>query len=237
MWRATLRHQYAGYKIHGGLDKFYQMEQEVRDSYNLVGGHSPYGRHNLFTKPCVYIVTLREPIDRTLSHYYYLLTRPTHRIYPTVSSMSMKEYFARPNAYYDLGNIQTKFLSGNYNRIGVWGPQHAPQDDPDMPMEEVLERAKANLSTCMIGLQEHLLHSSIYFSKVLGWKQSINEGADRKNYDRPLFEDEPQWVLDMVAEHNQYDIKLYELACNLWEEQLDSEKKVEDYYVYPSGEH
>ena len=233
MWRAVLHHQYTGKKKHGGMNKLRWQTPELANDYDLIGGHGAFGlMEDVIERPIVYMVTLREPIDRTLSHYYYVLGSGKHQLSPIAQSMSMKDYFNREGADLDLGNIQTKFLSANYSRVRPTGPQHAPHNDPSMSMDMVLERAKVNLEKCLIGLQEDLPKSIEYFASILKWTQPINEGLDRKNYDRPLLKDEPQWVLDMVKERNLLDLELYALARQLWEQQFTSGKTVEDYYIY-----
>ena len=231
VWRSVIHHQYADKRLHGGMSRLWSADQSVRDELDVISGHGPYGLHKLITRPSVYIVTLREPIDRTLSHYYYLLSRPDHRLAPLVNSMSMREYFSRDNQW-DLANIQTKFLSGDFTHITAIGPiNDGPPDDPNLSMNVVFEHALQNLETCLIGFQDELDKSMTYFSRILKWRYPINKGMTRKNYDRPPLESEPQWVLNMVSECNRLDIKLYNYAKELWNAQLEGNKTIEDYYI------
>lgn len=55
----------------------------------LVGGHLPYGVHQLFKQRVAYLTMLREPVDRVLSGYYYSIER--HRV-ATHEDVTLTDY-------------------------------------------------------------------------------------------------------------------------------------------------
>ena len=83
--------------------KFAAMPSEVRQGYSAVGGHAPlsYFREQLGDMARYHkIVTLRDPIDRTISEYNYIREQTAHPRNAEVSVQSLREFAAislRPN--------------------------------------------------------------------------------------------------------------------------------------------
>ena len=79
------------------------MPSEVRQGYSAVGGHAPlsYFREQLGDMARYHkIVTLRDPIDRTISEYNYIREQTAHPRNAEVSVQSLREFAAislRPN--------------------------------------------------------------------------------------------------------------------------------------------
>ncbi len=87
------------------------MPMERRRNYSAIGGH---GRLQFFREMLgdmkVYhkIVTLRDPIDRVISEYNYISTRPQHPLHKVVTAQDFETYInktAQPNR-------QVKLLAG-----------------------------------------------------------------------------------------------------------------------------
>ena len=51
---------------------------------SVIQGQMPFGLHQFLPSPSVYITMLRDPIDRVISYYYYILQRPDHYAYNQV---------------------------------------------------------------------------------------------------------------------------------------------------------
>ena len=60
------------------------MPQEERDRLDFIFGHYPYGLHRLFTRPVVYMTSLREPRRRILSFYRFVLSQQDHPLHAIV---------------------------------------------------------------------------------------------------------------------------------------------------------
>ena len=48
---------------------FQQMDPAHRARYRAIKGHIPYGVHEFIDGPYAYFTFLRDPIERTISHY------------------------------------------------------------------------------------------------------------------------------------------------------------------------
>src|SRR5690349_1326721 len=52
-----------------------------RAKLKLIKGHFAYGLHKEVGRPFEYITVLREPVDRVVSHYYYVLRNAAHYLH------------------------------------------------------------------------------------------------------------------------------------------------------------
>src|SRR5689334_6319058 len=81
------------------------------DNVRVVTGHVYFGAHAFLSRPSTYITMLRDPIDRVISHYYFVRGDPSHYLYDHAQKLSLKEYVEfcdrqEPN------NDQTRLLAG-----------------------------------------------------------------------------------------------------------------------------
>ena len=59
-------------------ETFLQMSDEKRNEFDCITGHVPPCIHNFISRPCRYIMLLREPLERAISNYYFILTCVQH---------------------------------------------------------------------------------------------------------------------------------------------------------------
>jgi Sulfotransferase family len=99
-------------KSRGQRARLSAMPMEKRLSYSAVGGHGglKFFRDTLGDLSRYHkIVTLRDPIDRVISEYNYIRTRPQHRLHKMVAAGDFETYMketAEPNH-------QVKLLTGS----------------------------------------------------------------------------------------------------------------------------
>jgi hypothetical protein len=159
---------------------------------------------------------LREPIDRTISIYYYSLK--SH-------GMSLREFLeTHPEHAY---NHQTAFLGGLTAR-------HHLEGEPIEPARfdrELVERAKRNLERHRaIGLTERFDESLAVLREAYGWPMPktfylrTNVGEDRRDSTRPRLTEED---LAAVRAFNELDLEIYDHACDLFATRL--EERVPDH--------
>lgn len=89
---------------------FAAMPQTARHGYSAVGGHAPlrYFREYLDDAAGYHkIVTLRDPIDRTISGYNYIRAQVSHPRNAEVAALSLDEFAARVRP-----NRQVRLLTG-----------------------------------------------------------------------------------------------------------------------------
>lgn len=183
----------------------------------VIAGHTPLGvfREHLRAR-ARYLTILRDPVDRTLSHFHYLClsgrgsvsplpTREGPRRLPLPPCIGLEEMLARGE--YLLDNLATRMLC---DRASPFGPV----------TEAHLEEAKRNLGTlAFVGLTERFDESAVLLERALGL-DLVPYTSKKVNAGRPSVQDTPEAEVALIAEHNQLDLELYECARELFERRL-----------------
>ncbi len=213
------------------IDEFnnYTQEREsnvkvVREA-NFLRGHVGFGIDQFLQfNSCTYITMLRDPVDRIISHYYFLQRKQVK----AAMNMSLKDFIDR-RKFVITDNLQTRFLSG-------WGWQSfnpKSKDFYDKKFDikhgkcdaDMLEYAKENLTKYFVfGLQYKMDESLNLFRDVLGWK--ITEVKEKRNVgdNKPSKDQIEPSLIKYIEEQNYLDIQLYEYAQKYFEHQLQDIK-------------
>ena len=164
-------------------------------------GHMPFGLHERLSGPSTYITFLRDPIERSISAYYFARNYVLHPLHWKVKRMTLDEYVRwTPNH-----NVQTKLLAG--------------QDFAADCSEDTLALAKANLAShfALAGLTERFDECLALLKIMFGWNISqyanFNVTGNRPNKGRV-----PTSSQDLIAERNRFDVALYQHVVPLFDE-------------------
>lgn len=202
--------------FHNELDKATKAQKEKIFFFT---GHMAFGLHEFLPQPSTYITMLRDPIERVISFYYFILRNPEHYLYNIVKErqMSLKELISSRISS-ELENGQTRLLSGNLeldkNQLGGF--------EPSSP--ELLEAAKNNLKEPLtaFGITERFDESLILFKRKLGWRVPLYVKQNVTN-SRPLKEDISSDVIRLIEKNNVLDIELYNYAKDYFGEIIRKE--------------
>lgn len=193
-----------------GVRNFQNMAEEERRKYRLVKGHMTFGIHQYITCSWAYFTFFRNPIERTISYYYFIRRTPKHPIYDAIHEENIDlrqclEAGLDPMLY----NCHTRLLAG------VWA-----EVPPGQCTEEHLEKAKANLSHLkVIGLTEQFDASLLLLGKAFGWK-SLFYTRQNVTAGRPSQRDLSPETMAAVHNANRLDVELYDYAKALFAEQV-----------------
>ncbi|RFU64583.1 sulfotransferase family 2 domain-containing protein [Bacillus sp. V59.32b] len=188
--------------FHMEKDMLPKLEQKLKKKdLKCVGGHCWYGLHQHFHKPYTYFTMLRDPIDRVVSEYYYILERPHHKAYPAVVTMDLMDFIQE----FPLksSNQHTRRISGN-----IKSPN--------------LEAAKENIKNdfAIVGLSEMFDESLFLMKKAFGW-DDITYQKVNVTKKRPSIEKLPKNVVAELEIRNELDLKLYDFSKKLLLEKID----------------
>lgn len=201
-------------KVREAVTQFKALPLSEKSHIKCLAGHIPFGLHQYLDQPASYATMLREPVDRLISHYYFVKRFPRHYLYQQVSSanMNLADYVSSGISS-ELDNGQVRLLSGVEAVDTVFG--HAPVTS------EILEIAKSNLLRYFIGvgLCERFDESLLLLSNRLGWKH-IYYARENVTFAHPSKQDIPRQTLQVIEKHNEFDLELYEFTARLFEEQL-----------------
>lgn len=193
------------------LKEFEELKPETRKKIRIVNGHGEFGLHNFLYGPSKYITFLRDPIDRVVSDYYFILRAPEtpyHR-YVTEHKLSLKEAVECKDPLIMLPNSQTILLAGVWRR-GI-----------NQCSDEVLTLAKQNLQKhFVVGLTEKFDESLCLLKGCFHWNNDVYYRKRNVTSNRPSREALPKETLEAIVQHNQCDLALYEFAQVLFAEQI-----------------
>ena len=178
--------------------------------------------HQFIKYDCDYITFLRNPIDRSISHYFFIKQGPLNeenmhinfnqrkinRRY-SLESIFQKNRFQKYKLFSSwlIDNMQTRYLAG-------WKYYYLPKNS-----KLLINVAKYNLKNKIkaFGLKEEYDNSIKIFQNIFGWEKN-NQIVDRQMTTR-IIKEVSDLDLKAVKENNLLDIELYEFAQELFKDQ------------------
>lgn len=193
-----------GADMEGSLDRYRALPPERRGALRLISGHVAFGVHELIGRSADYVTMLRDPVERVISMYEYILRRRDHPLHGQVIGMDLGEY-VQSGVHPDARNGQCRWLSGHALRSGDDEHGRPPRDRPAL-----LEDAWSNVqrSFVAVGLTERFDESLLLYRQRLGWRRLAyrRENASLGRSPAAAFS---AGALQAVREHNLLDIELY----------------------------
>lgn len=198
--RRLLDRQYAGkktfrYPPQEPIIAIRKLSPERRSRLKCVYGHFSYGVHRNFQAKPIYITMLRDPLERIISMYYFIRSRPQNKLYMQANRLSFEQFVMSelPSIQMPLRNHQTRMVSG----------QHQPN----------LSIAKQNIQKqfAVVGITEMYPESVFMMKKVLGWN---NVSYTKKNItkSRPKQTTVSPKIKELIRKNNALDYQLYAFA-------------------------
>ena len=196
---------------HAGRLEFKKLTERQKRSYHVISGHLYFGIHREIPQSTAYFTMLRDPVDRIISNYYYVLRAKDHRLHQRINAekMSLADYVtSKLNSQLDNG--QLRLLSGIEEDIPFGGCSSA-----------MLDRAKENLKRhfTVIGLTERFDDSLRLMKECFGWKNISYQKAN-VTVDRPARTQIDPETLQLIESCNVFDLELYRFAQAALDAQL-----------------
>lgn len=209
------------YTIEGDIEqsirKFVSLSSNYRDKIKLLRGHIPYGLHRHINRSSKYFTMMRNPEDRIISYYHYVLRSKDHYLHDKVvgGKMSLNS-FIKSQITLELDNDQTRHLSGLFYDI-PFGKITA----------DILEVAKRNIDKdfLIVGLSEKFDESLLLMKKFLNWRHLPLYVRKNVTKNRPATNTLNSQDLNLIRNYNSFDVQLYSYAEKKFEEKLEQEYK------------
>ena len=202
-----------GARVRESVDEFKNLPEEERRRVRCLKGHIPFGLHEYLPHPTTYITVLRNPVDRIISHYYYVLRTPHHYLYNTVTAgnMRLRDYVSSGISP-ELMNGQTKTVSG-LGKADMIVREYSSAD--------LLEEAKRTLQDhfVSVGLVERFDETLVLFQRLLGWQNIfyVRRNVTKKH---PSQQEIAKTTVEVIERENELDMALYEFAKQMFEKQI-----------------
>jgi len=197
---------------HGHLDEMSEWPEERKRAIKYLQGHFIYGAHEYLPQECSYITMLREPVDRVISHYYFIKRSPDHPLNKMVLDQGMSlESYVTSGVCDEVSNDQARLVAGVSKESAI-------------NVSDMLKIAKQNIDDKFIvaGLVERFDETLMLLKKRLGLR-NIFYGIRNQTVGRPHKEQIPEHILALINERNSADIELYAYANDKLAEMIEDE--------------
>ncbi len=201
------------------MKEFASLPDERRRKIRVLKGHMTFGMHRYLFGPSTYITLLRDPVERIISHYYYVLRTPVHYLYDKVKSgnMTLKDY-VQSRLSTELDNGQTRLICGVKDVLFGDEEDEVPFGECS---REMLEIAKKNLLDhfSVVGLTERFDETLVLLKRIFGWRMPFYTMRNvTKN--RPRKESIDRETLALIEKQNKLDLELYRFAEDLFKRKI-----------------
>jgi len=192
------------------IEKYRSLPQTRKDRLKMIYGHMDYGLRELLPPDSSYVTLMRHPVDRVISHYYYVRRTENDPLRELALRTSLYDWVAHCNLE-EMDNGQTRRLSGMAGGIKFGECSR-----------EVLEQAKINAAKdfALVGVTERYDETYILMSMMFGWPiknyQSVNVAKSK-----PGQNEIPARTIRLIEKFNTLDMELYEHATRLFEEKIE----------------
>ena len=200
-------HEHETYNFDGvhfreSVKAFLNLPKEEQSKYNLIYGHSANLLIDAVKADTKILTILRDPIDRVISHYYYIKTYKGHFLHDTLINdhITLEDYCAI-NLSNDLQNEYVVHFSG----LSV--------DEVRVNPKRALELAEKNILSKydLIGFQSNLKDFFLSFSKMMNLpSQKISDKPVNKTSKRQKVSELNEETLSGIKKFNQLDIQFYD---------------------------
>ncbi len=161
-------------------------------------GHFQYGIHEFFPQEYTYVTIVRDPVDRVISHYHYLLQTQPEITFDGSAAISLTEMLELRRTV-NLDNLMVRCFSGvDENDVP---PGHVDQRVYDLAVEHVRTRFK------FVGYQDRADEAYTSLQKRFNWKpraslEVVNKGERYR-------ESTGESTRAIIEHFNQWDCRLY----------------------------
>lgn len=208
------------------IDRLKSLSSSQQKKIKFIEGHTFLGWDELLPQPCAYFTLLRNPIERFISNYYYILKNPNHSLHQSLreQQITLKDFASCSGE----DNYQTRCLARTI------GEKDLNINEAECN-REMLDRAKRNLreNCAVVGIVEEFDRTLLLLKKTFGWNNVFYK-VKNKNKQRPSKNAISQVTLSLIEEKNKLDLELYQYATEIFHSLVKNqdnsfEKEVENF--------
>ncbi len=196
--------------------------------YRLICGHHGWFLHSMLppAHPLHVVTMLRDPLERSLSHYYHQRNSPDNWLHQIVRDWSFESYVHHPLGISELVNFQVRHLALDRIQEDYW--EHSLMRDRDIDAliakysdPRLLDRAVERLeSMAAFGLAERMTDSIRLIGHVFGWPEWTRPPRHNARVSERDPGDLTSRAVEQVRRLTALDYRLYERAGALFEQRV-----------------
>jgi Galactose-3-O-sulfotransferase len=171
------------------------------DGLRVAHGHMLFWPEFSWPEGTQFFTMLRDPLERTISHYYWLRARTTKFQKPLGEAVS-------DGSIHD--NLQTRVLSASMPPFGELAEQS---------LELAIQRLE---DFAVVGLTERFDESVVLLTRTLGWRRMVYTRENVTPNRKPLSEISEEEI-EVIRKHNALDLALYAEARRMFKKQVQAQ--------------
>jgi len=210
MYRPEQRHFFSlGDSMATAMGRFKNLPASQKAAIKLLYGHFEFGIHQYLPQPAHYFTLLRDPLERYISDYYFILKNPAHPLYTAATERNLNVVDLIESGL-ALDNVQTRTLAGRISHRQELCPPAA------------LEQAKENLRNhfVVVGLTEEFDKTLLLLQYHLGWS-AVHYKRENVNRQRPRRRPFSPAILKKLTRYTELDQEIYQYGKQLFHRQLE----------------
>ena len=173
-------------------------DEERKRNIRYIQGHFIFGIHKIFPQKCKYITLLRDPIERVISHYYYIKRSPNHPMNRVIEEQCLDlEGYVTSGVCDEVQNDQARLIAGVERKASIDESKMLCMAKENVDREFLVAGQVEQFDETLMLLKKRLKLRKIYY------------GVRNQTINRPLKEQIPASTLRLICERNQADIELY----------------------------
>ena len=202
------------------IEEFKNLSEERKSGIRYLHTNMvPFGLHEYLPQPADYIAMVRNPVDRVISEYFFLIRTKDHPAHPAVKDLSFYDYVTKGVLASQVKNTQTRIIAGAGGGFKL--------SSYEKPLSRrTLQIAKANIQQhyILVGLVERFDETLLLLKRALGWRmRDIYYIRQNVGNNRPPENEIATCTTNIIRRSNKLDFELYEYAKQLFEKRISEQ--------------
>ena len=194
------------------IAEFIEQPLSEKSHIKMLKGHMPFGLHKYLPGSSSYISFLRDPVDRVISLYYYIIKNQHNPLHEAVAVNKMPlEEFVSSGIAVGTNNGHCRFINGDI-------------DDYEFNQcdESLYENAVRHIDEhfLWLGITERFDESALVLTDLLGWKKPPYYFRGNTSKVRKKTSQIDASTLQLIEQYNPLDRRLYDYANQRLDQQI-----------------
>ncbi|MCF8262163.1 MAG: sulfotransferase family protein [Melioribacteraceae bacterium] len=180
---------------------FKSFPQKKRYRFRFVTGHFADELIEYIHPKTLTATVFREPVDRLISHYYYVKRTEIHYLYKKVTenNLSLLEYISS-----DLSDELRNWYTTHFTGLSIEEAEKNPEKSVELAFQKIVSRYD------LVGFQDDLIAFIENLRKMARLRNPYATTNENKTEKRPKLDDISEAVRLKIADINFLDISLYQ---------------------------